>query len=58
MNQNGPVVIIEDDADDQDFLNEVFKKLNYPNELVFFSDGNKALEYLKSTRYSSIHYPF
>ena len=46
MNKNGPVIIIEDDADDRDFLLAVFKKLNYPNELIFFSDGNKALEYL------------
>ena len=46
---NGPVVIIEDDADDQDFLREVFLKLDYPNEVMFFSDGQEALDFLTTT---------
>ncbi|MCW3078170.1 MAG: response regulator, partial [Bacteroidetes bacterium] len=46
MNRNGPVIIIEDDADDQFLLGEVFKKLAYENEVKFFSDGELALEYL------------
>src|SRR4028118_745252 len=46
MNKNGPVIIIEDDEDDQLFLQEVFHKLNYPNEVLFFSDGQKALNYI------------
>ncbi len=48
MNKNGPVIIIEDDADDQDFLKEVFQKLKYPNELIFFADGQEALDFLNS----------
>jgi CheY-like chemotaxis protein len=50
MNKDGPVIIIEDDTDDQDFLKEVFANLKYPNELVFFTDGEKALEYLNKTQ--------
>jgi CheY-like chemotaxis protein len=46
MNSNGPVIIIEDDADDQEILEEVFKKLNYTNEVIFFFDGEEALNYL------------
>ena len=46
MNKNGPVIIIEDDEDDQLFLQEVFQKLNYSNEVLFFSDGLKALNYI------------
>ncbi|MEO6903607.1 MAG: response regulator [Bacteroidia bacterium] len=46
MNLNGPVIIIEDDKDDQFFFEEVFKKLNYPNKLLFFSDPEEALAYL------------
>jgi CheY-like chemotaxis protein len=46
MNRNGPVIIIEDDIDDQDILQQVFHKLGYPNEIIFFNDGNKALDYL------------
>jgi len=49
MNKNGPIIIIEDDQDDQAVLNEVFKKLNYPNKPIFFGDGQAALDYLDST---------
>ncbi|MDB5202748.1 MAG: response regulator [Ferruginibacter sp.] len=41
--------MIEDDEDDQELLAEVFKELNYPNELIFFSDSIKALDYLTET---------
>jgi len=46
MNKNGPIIIIEDDDEDQLFIQEVFQKLKYQNELIFFSDGEKALEFL------------
>ena len=49
MNKNGPVVIIEDDEDDQLMLNEIFKSLNYKNAIIFFKDGNDALDYLNKT---------
>lgn len=49
MNSKGPVIIIEDDVDDQDVLQEVFKKLDYPNEILFFKDGQTALDFLNST---------
>ena len=46
---SGPVVVIEDDMDDQEILTDVFKKLDYGNEVIFFSDGQTALEYLNKT---------
>ncbi len=49
MNKNGPVVVIEDDADDQEILTDIFKKLKYPNEVLFFYDGQKALDFLTNT---------
>ncbi len=49
MNKNGPVIIIEDDADDQEILTEVFKKLNYPNQIRFFFDGQEALDHINKT---------
>ncbi len=49
MNKSGPVVVIEDDLDDQEMLDEIFQKLGYKNKIVFFADGNKALEYLNRT---------
>jgi CheY-like chemotaxis protein len=38
--------VIEDDADDLYLLTNVFKELNYVNEVVFFESGEKALDYL------------
>lgn len=46
MTKKGPIVIIEDDPDDQEILGDVFKKLNYINEIVFFSDGEEAFKYI------------
>jgi CheY-like chemotaxis protein len=46
MNKNGPIVIIEDDADDQELLGMVFNELNFPNPVKFFSDGKKAFDFL------------
>ncbi|TDB68106.1 response regulator [Arundinibacter roseus] len=49
MNKTGPIVIIEDDLDDQVILAEIFKELNYENKLIFFGDSILALEYLTTT---------
>lgn len=48
MNKNGPILIIEDDLDDQEILTEVFNKLGYVNNVVFFSDGEQALAYINN----------
>ena len=50
MDKNGPVIIIEDDPDDQYLLEMVFRKLNYPNKVIYFPDGQEALDYLLSTK--------
>lgn len=49
MNKNGPILVIEDDQDDQFLLSEVFKKLGYPNQVFYFYDGQEALDYLQDT---------
>lgn len=49
MNKGGPIIIIEDDFDDQDILTDVFKELDYKNEIIFFDEGEKALAYLTAT---------
>ena len=49
MNKGGPIVVIEDDPDDQDILIDIFKSLGYTNPVIYFSDGDKALEYLIGT---------
>ncbi len=46
MNKNGPIIVIEDDMDDQEVLTEIFMRLGFRNHICFFSDGNKALEFI------------
>lgn len=48
MDKNGPIIVIEDDVDDQELLRMVFKKLAYSNEIIFFNDGDDALVYLEN----------
>jgi DNA-binding response OmpR family regulator len=44
--RNGPVIVIEDDIEDKEILTMVFDTLKYPNDIVFFPDGQQALDYL------------
>lgn len=46
MNRKGPIIVIEDDLDDQEIFQDVFEALGYENEIIFFSDGEAALDYL------------
>jgi CheY-like chemotaxis protein len=50
MNKTGPIVVIEDDIDDQEILEEIFKKLNYENPIIYFSDSVEALDFLIKTK--------
>ena len=43
MNKGGPIIVIEDDIDDQEILSEVFKELKYPNPILFF-DNNQGIK--------------
>ena len=47
MNRNGEIIIIEDDKDDQELFSDIFQSLNYSNKVLFFSDGEEALQYLQ-----------
>lgn len=49
MNKTGPIIVIEDDVDDQEILLSIFTKCDYKNEIIFYKDGNEALEYLNRT---------
>lgn len=49
MNKKGPVIVIEDDMDDQEVLMEIFLKLNYQNRILFFHDGEDALDYINES---------
>ena len=49
MVKNGPIIIIEDDTDDQELLNDIFKELKIPNLVRFFNSCVTALEYMLTT---------
>ena len=49
MLKNAPIIIVEDDLDDQDSFRYAFEKLNYTNELMFFCDGQSALDFLNNS---------
>lgn len=45
-----PIVIVEDDADDQYFIRTICEKLGVTSDLIFFEDGQQALNYLQTTQ--------
>lgn len=47
--ENRPVIVIEDDEDDRLILDEAFKNLGYSNRIIFFPDGQSALDFLNFT---------
>lgn len=49
MNKSGPIIIIEDDLEDQEILGDVCKELKLSNDIIFFADGEGALEYLTNS---------
>jgi CheY-like chemotaxis protein len=48
MTSKAPIVVIEDDEDDQFFIQEAITSLAIVNPVVFFSNGVEAIEYLMS----------
>jgi CheY-like chemotaxis protein len=50
MNKKGPIIVIEDDDDDQKLFQDVFDELELTNKLLFFNDGELALQYLVETQ--------
>jgi response regulator RpfG family c-di-GMP phosphodiesterase len=49
MSLAGPVVVIDDDPDDQELMQDAFTEIGLTNQLVFFHTGGPAIEYLKTT---------
>ena len=49
MAKIGPIIIVEDDLDDQEMIQEVMQELGIKNELIFFDRSSKAFDFLKST---------
>jgi len=49
MNKTGPIIVIEDDADDRELMRDAFAELNYVNEILYFENGEQALTHLRET---------
>ena len=49
MSKRGPIIILEDDKDDQEIIKEIFHNLHIKNEVLLFESGEPALEYLITT---------
>ncbi len=49
MNENGPILILEDDPDDQEILEIVFQSLKAKNVRKYFSTSEEFLDYLHTT---------
>ena len=49
MSKTGPIIIVEDDADDQSLMQEALQSLYLTNSLLFFEQGSAAFHYLKTT---------
>lgn len=45
----GPIVIIEDDKDDQEIYTEAIKAIGITKEIRFFNGGKEFLDYLNTT---------
>ncbi len=49
MEIEGPLIVIEDDRDDQIFLRDAIVDLGYKNQLKFFHDCEAVFNYLKTS---------
>ena len=49
--QTGPVYIVDDDADDHHIVSEIWKELQLPNQLLFFSTASDMMEHLSRSQY-------
>lgn len=49
MRNQEPIVIVEDDLDDQEIYLESIEQLNIPHPVLFFKTANEALQYLNTT---------
>ena len=48
--KQGPIIIVEDDLDDQEIIKDILLSLKLPNTILLFSDGTEALTYLQTTK--------
>lgn len=49
MSLKGPIILVEDDEDDQYLVNKILEELQVPNVLHTYQNGLEALQYLNAT---------
>jgi CheY-like chemotaxis protein len=49
MAKSGPIVIVEDDIDDQEIITDALREMGSSNELVVFPKAAEAFKYLKTS---------
>lgn len=49
MSKTGRILIVEDDADDKEFLEAMLTEIGVKNKLVWMPDATQALAYLNTT---------
>ncbi|HEX8675728.1 MAG TPA: response regulator [Segetibacter sp.] len=45
-----PILIVDGDKDEWEFLQNAWEGLEYPNQLIFFSDAEEVLSYLQKEK--------
>jgi CheY-like chemotaxis protein len=49
MAADGPIIIIDDDPDDQTFARTIISSFKLPNHIRIFNNGKEGLNYLETT---------
>ncbi|HYF70334.1 MAG TPA: response regulator [Ohtaekwangia sp.] len=50
MSKKGPIIIVDDDSDDQELLASTFDSIGIQNKLIMFQSAEMALIYLYETK--------
>lgn len=50
MLKNGPILLVDDDADDKQLIESVCVSLGYKNAIIAFDNGLQLLQYLQGTQ--------
>lgn len=49
MAKSGPIIIVDDDLDDEELIKEALTEIGVSNKIIHFANGEDAFLYLRST---------